>query len=99
MIVTWNGVRSDHPTVYAQPEPDVLAVGADEYDFSDQSIVEYDIPEALQPYCQEAKRIDGVLRVTLVARYSGSEKRMWEPQPSIETTRDYGTQEELEWHE
>lgn len=99
MIVTWDGVRSDRTLTYTQPEPDVLAVGANEYDFSDTAIVEYDIPEAVRPYCQEAKRVDGVLHLTLIARYSGHEKRMWEPQPSIETTRDYGTEEALEWRE
>lgn len=83
MIITWTPQHSRHRFAYTQPRPDVLAVDGVEYEF-DAGLVEYDLPDELRRHVTQAKRIDGVLHLTIIDRGATAER-----------TVDYGTEEVL----
>ena len=72
MTVTWAPIRSDWPCLYAQPATDVLSVNGSELDFTDATIVEFDIPEQYRDYVQRAWRENGELRLRLLAHYGSA---------------------------
>lgn len=71
MIVTWTPIRSDRRCEYSQPRKDVLRVNDDELDFTDLTIVEFDIPQEYRDYVRAARRERGKLHLTLLAHYRG----------------------------
>lgn len=56
----------------------ILSVENIEWDLSDTTIVDYDIPGALAEHVLSAERIDGVLHLELRQGYDASEKHTWE---------------------
>ena len=93
MIIHWTPIRSRTVPAYSQPEPDVLAVMGTELDFSDPTVVEYDILEYYRDYVQKAWRKDGALHLRVLAHYQAGNVI------TVERTIDYGTREALSWSE
>ena len=90
MTVTWSPIRSDRKVAYSQPRTDVLAINGEELDFTDATIVEFDIPAEWRGYVQEAKRVDGELHLRLLAHYEAGKSLR------DEVTREYGIGS-IEW--
>lgn len=91
MIIHWTSIRSPHKPAYLQPEPDVLAVMGAELDFTDATIVEFNIPVEYQDYVQQAWRENGVLHLHLLTH---TRETLF-----ADRTIDYSKQKGLSWSE
>lgn len=103
MIIHWSPCRDDkslYASVYTQPEPDVLGIDDIEVDFTDPTIVEYDIPAEIKRWILRSwVEVDG-LHITLVAFYTAADAAIWETQPYRGTgPEDWGTREALSWRD
>lgn len=89
---------------YIQSAKDVLEIIDEEngntgFDFSDKTIVEFNVSEL--SFCNSAKRIDGVLHLELLQGYSANEKDIWEDEYYCESGfrgmefEEFGTKEQL----
>lgn len=82
MLVKFSPIRGDKTITYEQTETDKLKIHEIDtvFDFSDDQIIEYTIPEEAKEYISEAKRDDvGTdLKLTLIRYYGMSEKPIWE---------------------
>jgi len=90
MTITFTPCRSDRPCKYAYEVQDCLTVNGTTLDFSDRTIVEFDIPDEWRDYVQEAKRVDGELHLRLVAHYKNRPL-------SNEVTKQFKVGEDVEW--
>ena len=93
MIIHWTPCGDNRQAEWSQPSPDVLACTwrGKEYgvDFSDTSIVEYEIPESARSVVHGAWRENGVLHLKLPSLANGL---------SQDTTVDAGESEGLSWN-
>ena len=93
MIIHWTPCHDNPPARWSQPEPDVLRCewrGKDiEVDFTDTTIIEYEIPDDARDVIHKAWRENGVLHVKCP-----SLGRLWD-----DVTIDAGDAEVLSWRE
>ena len=85
MFITWTPNKNKCRSEYSQPSKDVLRVNDDEFDFTDPTIVEFDIPIEYHGYIKRAWREDGDLHLVLLAHYRKSGDGLME-----DVTREYG---------
>jgi hypothetical protein len=79
MIVTWSPIRSNADCVYSQEQTDILSINGTQFDFSDQTVVEFDLPEEteehgwIRNYIQRAWREANELHLILLAHQPDGE--------------------------
>lgn len=81
MQIKWIPVKNDNKSIYYEKINDnKIQVNDDVVDFSDTTVLEYDIPEELKPFIKKAYREQdgGELYLLLLRYYSTEEKRIWE---------------------